>query len=240
MMSTATAPSPIDVLEDCQTVLHYRFQNPDLLRSALTHASGANSRLTSNERLEFLGDAVLGLVVCEQLFAKYANLLEGEMTRIKSAVVSRRTCAALSQSLGLHRFLQIGKGMQTEVPANVLADVFEALIAAVYLDGGLDAAREFILRHLAREIDLVAESTHGENYKSQLQQLSQRESGAAPSYVLLDEKGPEHSKCFKISAVIGSTQYPAAWGRTKKEAEQKAALNALSHLQGEPIPCSGD
>src|SRR5215208_5424068 len=125
MMSTATEPAAADLLDDCQSVLQYRFQNPDFLRAALTHASGANSRLTSNERLEFLGDAVLGLVVCEQLFARYANLLEGEMTRIKSAVVSRRTCAALSQALGLHRFLQIGKGMQTIVPANVLADVFE-------------------------------------------------------------------------------------------------------------------
>jgi ribonuclease-3 len=240
MMSTASVPSPTELLDDCQTVLHYRFQSPELLRSALTHASGANSRLTSNERLEFLGDAVLGLIVCEQLFAKYPNLLEGEMTRIKSAVVSRRTCATLSQSLGLHRFLQLGKGMQTEVSANVLADVFEALIAAVYLDGGLDAARSFVLQHLAREIDLVAESTHGENYKSQLQQRSQRESGSAPNYVLLDEKGPEHSKCFKVSAMIGETQYPPAWGRTKKEAEQKAALNALSHLEGEPIPFTAE
>jgi ribonuclease-3 len=240
MMSTPTLTVQNDLLEDCQTVLQYRFLNPEHLRAALTHASGANSRLTSNERLEFLGDAVLGLVVCERLFAKYPSLLEGEMTRIKSAVVSRRTCAALSTSLGLHRFLQLGKGMQSEVPANVLADVFEALIAAVYLDGGIDAARDFVLRHLSPEIDLVAESTHGENYKSQLQQHSQREWGAAPSYSLLDEKGPEHSKCFKVAAVIGETQYAPAWGRSKKEAEQKAALNALAQMQGEPLPYSGD
>jgi ribonuclease-3 len=239
-MSTGLAPSPVDLLEPCQAALQYRFRNSDLLQSALTHASGANSRLTSNERMEFLGDAVLGLVVCERLYERFSNLLEGEMTRIKSAVVSRRTCAAVSRSLQLNQYLLLGKGMQTDVPANVLADVFEAMIAAIYLDGGLEEARAFILRNLATEIDLVAESAHGENYKSLLQQMSQRDSGIAPNYALLDEKGPEHSKCFKVAAVIGATRFPPAWGRTKKDAEQKAALNALRQIQGEPIPFIGD
>jgi ribonuclease-3 len=239
-MSSALATTAPELLEQCQATLQYRFRSLDLLRSALTHASGANSRLTSNERLEFLGDAVLGLVVCERLYDKFANFLEGEMTRIKSAVVSRRTCAEVSRMLGLHQYLLLGKGMRTEVPANVLADVLESLIAAIYLDGGLEEARLFILRHLAGIIDQVAESTHGENYKSELQQWSQREFGVAPGYELLDEKGPEHSKCFKVAAVVGNAHYRSALGKTKKDAEQRAALNALCEIQGEPIPYPGD
>lgn len=238
-MATATLSST-DLLDRCQAVLQHRFQRPELLRAALTHASGVNTRLASNERMEFLGDAVLGLVVCEQLYSKYATFSEGDMTRIKSVVVSRRTCAAVSKSLGLHQFLMIGKGMQTEMPANVLADFFEAIIAAIYLDGGYEAAQAFILRHLSSEIDQVANNTSAENHKSMLQQWSQRETGESPSYVLLDEKGPEHSKCFKVAACIGQQHYRSAWGKTKKDAEQKAALNALSEIHGEDIPYPSD
>jgi ribonuclease-3 len=240
-MPTMSSPhNSSELLEACQEALHYQFSDVELLRSALTHASGANSRLASNERLEFLGDAILGLVVCERLFERFGNLLEGEMTRIKSIVVSRRTCAVVSRSLGLDRYLLIGKGMQAEVPANVLADVFESLIAAIYLDGGLEAARSFVLGHLGPEIDAAAADAHGENYKSALQHWSQREAGTAPHYQLLDEKGPEHSKCFKVAAVVGVTHYPPAWGKSKKEAEQKAALNALSQIRSEPIPFLAD
>lgn len=234
-MATATITST-DLQERCQAVLEYQFQRPDLLRSALTHASGANTRLSSNERMEFLGDAVLGLVVCEELYNKYSTCSEGEMTRIKSAVVSRRTCASISKALGLDEFLMLGKGMQTDIPANVLADVFESLIAAIYLDGGYDEARLFILRHLGSEIDAVSASTTAENHKSALQQWTQRETGESPTYVLLDEKGPEHCKCFKVAASIGQQLYPSAWGKTKKDAEQKAALNALCTMQGDELP----
>ncbi|MFT3881936.1 MAG: ribonuclease III [Gemmatales bacterium] len=238
-MATATLSST-DLLDRCQAVLEYRFQRPELLRSALTHASGANTRLASNERMEFLGDAVLGLVVCELLYSRYSTFSEGDMTRIKSVVVSRRTCAAISKSLGLHQFLTIGKGMQTEMPANVLADFLEAIIGAIYLDGGYEEAQTFILRHLSAEIEQVANNTSAENHKSTLQQWTQRETGESPVYVLLDEKGPEHSKCFKVAASIGQRYYPAAWGKTKKDAEQKAALNALSALNGEEIPYPSD
>ena len=234
--------SAMDPLEECQMALGYRFRQGDLLRGALTHASGADTRLASNERLEFLGDAVLGLVVCERLFQRFPEYLEGDLTKIKSVVVSRRTCARISRDLNLGEFLFLGKGMSSSaaVPASLLADVFESLIAAIYLDGGLEPAREFILKHMGPEIDQVAEDAHGGNYKSVLQQLSQKEFGATPQYQLLDEKGPDHSKCFKIAAVIGRQSYPGAWGRNKKEAEQKAALNALSNINGEPIPYPGD
>jgi ribonuclease-3 len=224
-----------DLLEECQAVLGYRFTQLELLRGALTHASGADTRLASNERLEFLGDAVLGLVVCERLFQRFPDYLEGELTKIKSVVVSRRTCARISRELNLGEYLILGKGMSSSaaVPSSLLSDVFESLIAAIYLDGGLEPARDFILKHMGPEIDQVAEGAHGGNYKSLLQQLAQKEFGATPQYQLLDEKGPDHSKCFKIAAHVGRESYPPAWGRNKKEAEQRAAYHALCRITGE-------
>ena len=231
-----------EVLEECQNVIGYQFRQPELLRAALTHTSGANTRLGSNERLEFLGDSVLGLITCEQLYLRFPEYQEGDLTKVKSAVVSRRTCARFSRELNLGDFLFLGKGMNgmSIVPANLLADVYESLVAAIYLDGGLDAARTFILRHLGPEIELVAEEAHGGNFKSQLQQVAQREFNATPQYVMLDEKGPDHSKCFKVAAVIGRYTYPGAWGRNKKEAEQRAAMNALAAVNGEPLPFEHD
>jgi ribonuclease-3 len=157
-------------------------------------------------------------------------------------VVSRRTCARISKHLNLGDFLFLGKGMNIHaaVPASLLADVYESLVAAIYLDGGLESASQFIIKHLGPEIDHVVEESHGGNFKSLLQQVAQRELGNTPQYLLLDEKGPDHSKCFKIAAVIGRHHYPSAWGRNKKEAEQKAAMNALAEINGEPIPYETD
>ena len=136
----------------------------------------------------------------------------------------------------------MGKGMgsQEQTPSSVLADVFESLIGAIFLDGGMEAARRFIVRHIEPEIDAAVEGQGGINYKSNLQQVAQREFGETPTYLLLDEKGPDHSKCFKISAQIGRQRYSPAWGRNKKDAEQRAALNALCQLAGEPIPFESD
>src|SRR5580704_620759 len=149
----------VEVLEDCQDAIGYRFNNPQLLRAALTHTSGANTRLASNERMEFLGDSVLGLVCCEQLYIRFPEYQEGEMTKVKSAVVSRRVCAKISKRLNLGDFLFLGKGMNGhfEVPENLLADVFESLVAAIYLDGGLEPAKDFILKYLVAEIEHAAE-----------------------------------------------------------------------------------
>jgi ribonuclease III len=232
-----------DILGECQEAIGYRFKQPDLLRSALTHASGANTRLASNERMEFLGDSVLGLVTCEQLYLRFPDYQEGDLTKIKSVVVSRRTCARFAKALDLGEYLILGRGMHpttATVPSNMLADVYESLVAAVYLDGGLDVAREFILRHLGPEIEQVAEGAHGGNFKSLLQQVAQREFGSTPQYIVLDEKGPDHSKCFKVAAQIDRYTYAGAWGRNKKEAEQKAAMNALAQVNGEPIPFEAD
>ncbi|MHB8898139.1 MAG: ribonuclease III [Thermoguttaceae bacterium] len=226
----------------CQECLGYQFKDLDLLRSALTHASGAEHRLASNERLEFLGDAILGAIVCEMLFHQYPDYLEGDLTKIKSIVVSRQTCAKISEALGLESFLFLGKGMTTHpnVPPSLLAAVFESLIAAVYLDGGVDAARQFVVRSIGPEIESAVEGDTGGNYKSLLQQFAQREHGTTPTYQLLDEKGPDHSKCFKICAQVGRRRYQAAWGRNKKEAEQRAARNALSQLNQEAPPFPSD
>jgi ribonuclease-3 len=231
-----------EILEECQKVIGYQFRQPELLRAALTHTSGANTRLASNERLEFLGDAVLGLVTCEQLFLRFPDYQEGDLTKVKSVVVSRRICARISRKLGLDQYLFLGKGMHlhTAVPASLMADVFESVVGAMYLDGGLEPVKTFILKYIGPEIELVAEGSHGGNYKSLLQQVAQREFGATPQYNLLDEKGPDHSKCFKIAAVIGRHYYAAAWGRNKKEAEQKAAMNALAQINGDPVPWATD
>ena len=142
----------------------------------------------------------------------------------------------------MQEFLILGKGVTTHptVPPSLLADVFESLIAAMYLDGGDPAARQFVERFIGPEIELCAGGELGGNYKSLLQQLAQREHGTTPTYQLLDEKGPDHSKCFKIAAKVGSERFQAAWGRNKKEAEQRAARNALSELNSETPPFPSD
>lgn len=222
----------------CEARLGYVFKDPALLEAALTHASGADHRLESNERMEFLGDAILGGVVCERLYHLFPNFLEGDLTKLKSVVVSRQTCARISRALGLDEFLILGKGMTSspDVPRSVLADVFESLIAAIHLDGGREEAAALIRRLIDPEIELAAASEAGGNYKSLLQQFAQREHGVTPTYQLLDEKGPDHCKCFKVAAQVGKRRFPAAWGSSKKESEQRAAHNAISDLGGQPAP----
>ncbi len=227
---------------ECQDAIGYRFEKPERLRAALTHTSGANTRAASNERLEFLGDSVLGLVTCEQLFARFPDYQEGDLTKVKSVVVSRKTCAKFSQEIDLGAFLFLGKGVQTQgdLPSNMLADVFEALVAAIFQDGGYEAAKEFVLRFIGPEIDRVARDAIGANAKSQLQTVLQREFGDAPRYMVLDEQGPEHARSFKVAAQVNDERFPAAWGRTKKEAELKAAMNALAYLRGDEPPHPSD
>ena len=216
-------------LEACQQRIGYTFQDSSLLQAALTHASSASHRQDSNERMEFLGDAVLGLIVCQVLYERLPNALEGDMTKIKSAVVSRRVCARVAQALRLTAGLPLGQGMENgeHLPTSLAAGTLEAVIAAIYIDGGLDAARAFILRHMDGELVQATDSRHHYNFKSQLQQWAQRVMHATPLYELLDEKGPDHAKCFEVAVSIGGRQFPSAWGPTKKDAEQKAARLAL-------------
>jgi len=240
------APEPTsreqEILEQCQEAVGYRFRKIELLRASLTHTSSANTRLNSNERLEFLGDSVLGLITCEQLFLRFPEYEEGEMTKIKSAVVSRTACARFSQELNLGSFLFLGRGMKTSssLPSNLLADVFESLVAAIYLDGGMDAVRPLVLKFISPEIDRVVSDVANNNYKSLLQQVAQREFGGTPKYQVLDEQGPDHARSFKIAVIIASHRYPGAWGQNKKVAESRAAQNALASINGEPIPFDSD
>lgn len=219
-------------LQACQDRIGYSFQDINLLKAALTHASSADNRRDSNERMEFLGDAVLGLVVCQALYEQLPDALEGEMTKIKSAVVSRRVCAQVADKLQLTDGLRLGQGMAggEHLPKSLAAGTLEAVIAAVYLDGGFEAARAFILAHMGTELARATRSQHQYNFKSQLQQWAQRDLGATPVYELLDEKGPDHAKCFEVAVTIAGRQFPSAWGPTKKEAEQKAAKLALSEV----------
>lgn len=222
-------------LQQCQAVLGYTFSDPKLLQQALTHASISHTRLASNERLEFLGDAIMGSIICEELFRQFPEYPEGELTRIKSTVVSRHTCAKVSNSLQFGRFVFLGKGLaiHDKIPNSILAALFEAIIAALYLDGGWEPTHRFVINALGPEISRVARTSHGQNFKSQLQQLAQKESGDTPVYRLIDEKGPDHAKCFEVAAAIGSKLYPSAWGGSKKEAEQNAAAKALEVLEKE-------
>jgi ribonuclease-3 len=238
-IETSTPESKFSLCED---VIQYRFRDRRLLELALTHASVARTRIESNERLEFLGDAILGGIICEALYHRFPEDPEGELTRIKSSLVSRNTCARVAEQLGLSEFLILGKGLLThqQIPSSILAGVFESVVAAVYLDGGHEAVGAFVERAMAPVLDLEAEPRLSRNYKSMLQQMSQKQFGSTPLYQVLDEKGPDHSKCFKISAAIGPQAYPAAWGASKKEAEQRAALNALCEIEGKPAPHRAD
>ncbi len=224
-------------LEACQQAIDYRFNDLEILRRCLTHSSSAPTRLDSNERLEFLGDAVLGLVVCDFLFERFPERPEGELTRIKSVVVSRTACAEISVELGLAECLKLGKGIEQgsghrSIPSSILAAVFEAVVAGVYHDGGYESARAVIENCLAERIDQAADA-ESRNYKHLLQQIAQKRYGEIPVYQLLDEQGPDHAKCFQIAAKISDETFPAAWGPTKKEAEQLAAQWALELLRGD-------
>jgi ribonuclease-3 len=218
--------------ERAEAILGHTFKNPQLLKEALTHASIADNRLDSNERMEFLGDAVLDLIVCEALYLRFPIYQEGDLTKVKSAVVSRRTCAEISNETGLTDMLIIGKGISARqaMPSSLAAAVYESIVAALYLDGGFEVVKAYVLRTMTPKIEEIASNTHQHNYKAVLQQHAQKEMGGTPIYELLDEKGPDHSKCFEVCVAIDGQRYTSAWGPNKKMAEQKAALLALEEL----------
>jgi ribonuclease-3 len=214
---------------EIEAIVGHRFLDERLLWRALRHASVAESRLESNERMEFLGDAVLGMIVCERIFQMYPEALEGEMTKIKSLAVSRRTCAKLARAMGLEDHIVVGKGMRTaeRLPASLAAAVLESIIAAVYLDGGMGVVCRFLGPLIDPLIEDAVRSGHQNNFKSVLQQHAQQTMGASPQYRILAEKGPDHSKAFHIAVELAGVTYEASWGQSKKQAEQQAALNAL-------------
>lgn len=219
-----------------QHILRYSFKNIDLLDLALRHASISESRLDSNERMEFLGDAILGMIVCERIFIQYPTYLEGEMTKIKSLAVSRKICAKVAIELGLDELILVGKGMLTQpkLPQSLAAAVLESVIAAIYLDAGaksgMDAVRSFLEPILDPLLEEAVDSGHQHNFKSVLQQHAQKTFGSSPNYRILHEKGPDHSKAFEIAVELGGVQYDPSWGKSKKAAEQLAALTALTSM----------
>lgn len=221
-----------ETLRHIEQQIGYHFSNSSLPDKAFTHSSCADNRFLSNERLEFLGDSILDLVICQSLFERFPNYLEGDLTKIKSMLVSRRTCAEISRQLGLEKFLRVGKGMTRSraLGGSLAAGVLEAIVAAIYLDGGLDSAREFVLRIFESLIAEADAQQHQENFKSLLQQHTQQHLDVGPVYELLDEKGPDHDKCFECAVTIAGRRFASAWGTNKKEAEQKAAFNALVEL----------
>ena len=224
-------------LKKFQSIIGYQFNNEELLKQALTHSSYANEKhlkkLSDNERLEFLGDAVLELTSSEFLFAHYPGLTEGELTKLRASIVCEPTLAMCTEAIHLGHFLFLGKGEdQTggRKRKSVLSDALEAVIGAIYLDGGFANAKEFVLKFVLTDIEhkkLFYDS------KTILQEVVQGEHEQL-SYVLLEEKGPDHDKCFTVGVVIGKKQIAVGMGHTKKAAEQEAAYQALLLLKIKP------
>ena len=211
--------------------LGYRFRDPRLLEKALTHSSYANEGrhgLESNERLEFLGDSVLGFVAAKYLFEK-ENGPEGELTKLRAAVVCEKALCSYSKELGLGNYLLMGKGERLTGGAerpSILADAFEAVIAAMFLDGGLEPVRGFVLRFVEKEAN-NQRKRHFKDYKTTLQEIVQQNPEEKLEYVLTGESGPDHSKQFVVEVHLNSNVIGTGRGRSKKEAEQQAAREAL-------------
>lgn len=219
-------------LNECQLTIGYCFHNIIVLEKALTHTSCRLENNFSNERLEFLGDAVLGMIISDYLYRTLPQYSEGELTKIKSVVVSQSTLARVSLEANLKDFLFVGRGLNdlNLFPKSLLANVFEAIIGAIYLDGGLDAAYNFTIKYLKKEIDIVCNNQHEKNYKSILQQYSQKEFGVTPGYHVLQQIGPDHGKSFEVIVLIKGNEYGKGWGKSKKEAEQFAAKETIKML----------
>lgn len=235
-----SSPEPLDkgalmdesAIRKCEEVIGYKFDDSSLLVQALTHSSSNGPSAIDNERMEFLGDSIVGLVVCEHLYNTYPQYSEGRLTRMKSAIVSRSALGRVARSLGMDEFLIVGAGMakRRHLPNSLYANVFEAIIAAVYMDSNINVAREVILNLLEGEIDAAEADKRYKNYKSILQHYAQREMQVTPTYRVIREEGPDHVKFFEVAAVIGDTEYKTGWGRSKKEAEQRAAEETLKVL----------
>jgi len=222
-----------ELLPSAQSSIGFSFSDPGLLETALTHASVADSRVLSNERLEFLGDSILGTVICQELYSLFPEWLEGELTKVKSMLVSRRVCALVADEIGLTNLLILGNGIEnrSSLPTSIRAAVLESVIGAGFLDGGFDAAKTFIVEAMTPHIKRCSDKQNHDNFKSALQQLAQRLFSATPRYDTLDEQGPDPSKCFEVCVVIDGERFPSAWGPSKKEAEQEAARKAIACLE---------
>ena len=224
-------------MREIEERIGYRFKNPELLTNALTHSSYFNeNRGTAsvcNERLEFLGDAVVGFIVAGYLYEKFPDLPEGRMTRLRAELVGERGLNDVSRAIGLGRYLLLGHGEDVNggrSRPSINADAVEAVIAAIYLDGGLEAAERFVRRFI---IDVFeAGNSHPErDYKSELQELVQQKSGRILEYRHVGESGPDHMKTFTVEVTLNGESISRGEGRSKKDAEQHAAAAALEALK---------
>ena len=215
----------------------YHFHDPHLLETAMTHSSYANERhaagVVSYERLEFLGDSVLGLTAAEFLYAHRPVLPEGRMTRLRAELVCESSLHKTALSLGLGEFMRLGRGEELtggRERASILADMVEAVIAAIYLDGGMDEAKTFIMDHVLADAE-IGEDHPSADYKTALQEFVQRRGEVRICYELIGESGPDHNKTFTFSVSVDGEAVGEGSGRTKKEAEQMAARRALEKLR---------
>ena len=226
------------MLSELEAGLGYTFRDKSILENALTHSSYANENrergLHDNERLEFLGDAVLGFVAAEYLYAKHPDLPEGDLTRIRAALVCEESLHEVAQYLELGQYLKLGHGEELgggRQRPSILADATESVFAAVYLDGGVDAARDLIHRVLLDKEQEEQVEERRRDYKTELQELVQRRSGQVLHYELTGTSGPDHAKQFTFRVTLNGRELGQGTGRSKKEAEQSAARSALEKLQ---------
>lgn len=220
-------------MESLETKIDYKFNNSALLTEALTHSSYANERgnVISNERMEFLGDAVLSIVSAEYLYTKFPKMPEGKLSKLRSSLVCTQSLSGFARELCIGDYLRLGKGEKASGGADrdsILENAFEAIIAAIYLDGGMENAKNFVLRFLAREVD--GHSISFKDYKTTLQEVIQQNPDETLNYVLVGEHGPDHDKRFDVEVHLNSNVIGCGTGRSKKQAEQEAAREALSLL----------
>lgn len=218
-------------LSQLEEKIKYKFKNKSLLRQALTHSSYANENRgvsSFNERLEFLGDAVVSITSAEFLFGKFPDMPEGELSKLRSSLVCTASLSDFAKEISLGEFLYLGKGEENtggRERLSILENAFEALTAAIYLDGGLECAREFVLRFLSESL-----STHHisfKDYKTLLQEVVQQNQGETLNYVITGESGPDHDKRFEAEVHLNSNVIGRGTGKSKKQAEQEAAKEAL-------------
>lgn len=219
------------MLEKLQKKLNYNFQDLDLLQRALTHKS--SNKPYSNERLEYLGDAVMDLVVAKYLFEKFKNIPEGDLSKLRAALVNETSFAKLAKALNLGDFIIISSAEERNNGRNknsLLSDAFEALMGAVFLEIGFEKTSKIALNLLEKEYHHISLEEIVKDYKTNLQEITQSILGLIPTYILLDSKGPDHKKEFKIGVFLGDEKYGEAVGKSKKDAEQKAAKIAIEIL----------
>lgn len=221
-------------MKELQKKLNYSFNDKELLVTALTHSSYANERrCQSNERLEFIGDSVLGMVVAMHLYRTFPKLPEGKMTRMRAELVCEQSLWEVADKLGFGEFLRLGKGEALtggrERPS-ILADCVEAVIAALYIDGGFEVAKKFVDDHILSKLEILG-TTPGGDYKTRLQEYVQKFQGQSLNYEMLSESGPDHMKVFCAAVYLNGEMIGQGQGRTKKEAEQNAAAKALEELK---------